>query len=142
MYRYVVEGFGACPSDTAYVPVSLTQAPNAGSDANLSICSSDAFVDMFTLLGPDAQPGGNWIYVTGGSLPHSSIYNPAIDFEGTYRYRVSGQPPCGQVDAYVNVTEPQAPNAGVAPPPFSLCTSQDPVDMRSYLGPHSALGSG
>ncbi|MBK7619614.1 MAG: gliding motility-associated C-terminal domain-containing protein [Flavobacteriales bacterium] len=138
VYRYVVEGFGACPSDTAYVPVSLTEAPNAGSDANLSICSSDAFVDMFTLLGPDAQPGGNWIYVTGGSLPHSSIYNPAIDFEGTYRYRVSGQPPCGQVDAYVNVTEPQAPNAGVAPPPFSLCTSQDPVDMRSYLGPQAA----
>ncbi len=133
IYRYVVEGFGACPSDTANVTVTLTQAPNAGADANLSICSTDPAIDMFTLLGPSAQTGGTWVYVTGGNVAHANMYNPAIDNPGVYRYRLAGQFPCSQDDAFVTVSEPQAPNAG-CDASVTFCSSQTPQLMRSFLG--------
>lgn len=132
-YRYVVPGVGSCPSDTAEVSVAVTAPPDAGISAPLLICSSDGPVDMFTLLGPNAQAGGNWVYVTGGNVPHTNIYNPAIDLQGTYRYRVAGSPPCAQDDAFITVTESQAPNAG-CDAVLNTCSDQDPILMRSFLG--------
>lgn len=132
-YHYVVGGVGTCPSDTADVEVTLITAADAGNDVTLALCSTDGSVDMFTLLGPDAQVGGNWTYVTGGNVPHSSVYNPAIDAPGIYRYAVQGTPPCANDFAFVTVNEPQAPDAGL-PNDIQLCSSQSPVLMRTQLG--------
>lgn len=132
-YHYVVGGVGACPADTATVSVSVTAAADAGVDAALAICSTDIGVDMFTLLGPTAQPNGNWVYVTGGNTPHGSIYNPAVDAQGIYRYAVQGAPPCPTDFAFINVTENPAPNAG-SDEEITLCSSQGSVSMRSQLG--------
>ncbi|MBL7963775.1 MAG: gliding motility-associated C-terminal domain-containing protein [Flavobacteriales bacterium] len=131
-YRYVVPGVGSCPADTAVVNVQVVPAANAGADANLNLCSTDGPVDMFLLLGASAQPGGTWVYVTGGNVPHTNIYNPAIHSPGIYRYRVTGQLPCPNDDAFVNVTEPQAPNAG-CDNTLTICSSQSPVNMFSAL---------
>lgn len=140
VYRYVVEGVGACPSDTARVTVSLTAAANAGNDAALPICSNGLPVDMFTLLGPSAQSGGNWTYNPGGPpIPHSSIYNPAVDNQGTYVYTVQGTFPCPIDQAIVSVTEPQAPNAGCASE-VALCSSDSPINMRTSLGCNPQVG--
>ena len=131
-YHYIVNGIGACPADTANVAMSITPAANAGNGASLNICSTDASVNMFTLLGPNAQTGGNWFYVTG-NVPHNGTYNPAVDAPGIYRYCVNATLPCAQHCAFINVTEPQAPNAGCSDS-VTLCTSQAPILMRSYLG--------
>lgn len=131
-YRYVVPGVGSCPADTAIVNVQVVPAANAGADANLNVCSTDGPVDMFLLLGPNAQTGGTWVYVTGGNVPHTNIYNPAIHSPGIYRYRITGQLPCPNDDAFVNVTEPQAPNAG-CDNTLTICSSQAPVNMFAAL---------
>lgn len=130
VYRYVVPGVGACPGDTANVIVQLTQAVNAGVNANLAICSSDAPTNLFPLLGPDAQTGGGWRF---NGDPHPGIYNPAIDAPGVYTYRVTGTPPCSDDLATVTVSEPQAPNAGCNAT-VSLCSNQAPINMRLSLG--------
>ncbi len=131
-YRYVVQGVGSCAADTAVVNVQVVLAANAGADANLAVCSTDGPVDMFVLLGVNAQEGGTWVYVTGGNVPHSNIYNPVVDNPGIYRYRVTGQLPCPNDDAFVNVTEPQAPNAG-CDNTLTICSSQSPVNMFAAL---------
>ncbi|MEO8587783.1 MAG: gliding motility-associated C-terminal domain-containing protein [Flavobacteriales bacterium] len=133
-YSYVVPGIGTCPSDTSEVTVGVTQPPNAGNDADLAICSSDGAVDMFTLLGPNAEAGGVWTFGGGPNPPvHSNFYNPAIDVQGTYRYTVMGAPPCANDAAFVTVTEHPAPNAG-CDGVLTVCSDQDPVLLRSFLG--------
>lgn len=133
-YYYVVPAVGSCPSDTAVVPINLVQAPNAGNDASISICSSDAPIDLFTLLGANAQSGGQWF--APGNVPHvgGGIYNPIVDGPGIYRYRVLGQLPCSATDdAFVTVSEPQAVNAGVSSS-VALCSNQAQIFMRDFLG--------
>jgi gliding motility-associated-like protein len=132
-YAYVVAAIGDCPADTAFVTVNITDAPNAGDNTSLGICSNDSGFDLFTVLGPNAQVGGTWVYVTGGSTPHAPVYVPAIDNPGVYQYTVTGQGPCANATALVEVSEPQAPNAGCNAS-VSLCSSQAPVLMRSLLG--------
>ncbi len=129
VYRYVVQGVGVCPADTAQVNVQVTQAVFAGVDAGVAICSTDDPLNLFPLLGPLAETGGQWTFV--GS-PHSGIYNPAVDVPGVYRYTLFGQVPCPNDDGFITVTEPQAPNAGCNAS-VALCSEQVPINMRLYL---------
>lgn len=129
-YLYVVPGVGSCPPDTAKVNVQLTIAVNAGNDASVSFCSNGAPTALFPLLGPDAQPNGTWTF---GGLPHPGVYDPAVHSPGVYRYRLLGQPPCSNDDAFVTVTELVAANAGCNAA-VNLCSSQAPINMRLSLG--------
>jgi len=130
IYRYIVPGVGACPSDTAQVTVQITQAPFPGNAASISICSNDPVVALFPLLGPNAQPGGVWRY---NNVIHPGVYNPAIDAPGAYVYTVSASFPCTDRSVTVLVAEPQAPFAG-SNAAVSLCSNQPPLDMRVPLG--------
>lgn len=130
IYRYIVPGVGACPSDTAQVTVQITQAPFPGSPASISICSNDPVVALFPLLGPNAQPGGVWRY---NNVIHPGVYNPAIDVPGAYVYTVSASFPCTDRSVTVLVAEPQAPFAG-SNAAVALCSNQPPLDMRTSLG--------
>ncbi len=130
VYRYVVAGVGACPADTAQVSVQVTQAVNAGTSTSVSICSTDPASSLFPLLGPNAQTGGQWTY---NNVPHSDIYNPAVDAPGAYIYTVQASSPCTNGTATVLVSEPQAPVAG-SNAVIEVCTSEPPFNMRLSLG--------
>lgn len=130
IYLYVVPGVGSCPSDTARVNVQVTQAVNAGDDVSVSFCATDAATPLFPLLGPNAQPNGAWTF--GGAF-HPGVYDPALHSPGVYRYRVPGQPPCANDDAFVTVSEFAAPNAGCNAA-VNLCSDQAPINMRLSLG--------
>jgi gliding motility-associated-like protein len=149
-YHYVIPGVGSCPADTAQVTVQITQAPNAGNDASTAVCSNGAVVNLFPLLGPNAQAGGFW--TAPGNVPHTGFYNPATNGPGIYTYTVPGQSPCANDFATVNVSEPQAPNAGTNWV-ITVCSSQGPITLVNQLpgspdpggswtgpnGPHNGL---
>lgn len=130
IYKYVVPAVGGCAADTALVTVEVRQPPNAGEDASVSICSTDALVNLFSFLGPNAQVGGQW---TLGGVQVTGLYNPAVDGPGTYLYRVVGQVPCPAAVAAVTVAEPVAPNAGEHAT-ITICSSDAPFNMRLQLG--------
>lgn len=132
-YHYVVPSVGACQADSAVVSVTEIAAPDAGNDAPLVICSTDPAVDMFSLLGPNAQTGGNWVYVTGGNIPHNNIYNPVIDAPIVYRYCVVGTPPCPTDCNFITVTENAAPNPGESDE-ITVCSDDGNFSMRGQLG--------
>jgi gliding motility-associated-like protein len=136
VYLYVVPGAGSCASDTARVNVQVTQAVNAGNDASISFCATDGPTPLFPLLGPDAQPNGSWTF---GGAQHPGVYDPALHSPGVYRYRLVGQPPCSNDDAFVTVSEFAAPNAGCNAA-VNLCSSQAPINMRLSLGCGAAAG--
>lgn len=130
-YQYVVPAVGNCPEQVAVVPVSVVPSPNAGEDAELEICSDDAPVQLFGLLGPDAEPGGSWRRFPG-NVPHPGVYDPVLDIPGTYVYTLTAQLPCANVSAQVVVAEFEAPNAG-GDNSLALCSNQAEVNMITFL---------
>lgn len=130
VYKYVVAAVGDCEADTALVTVVVRQPSNAGQNANVSICSTDPPVALFSFLGPDAQVGGTW---TLNNVGFSGVYNPAVNGPGNYVYRVPGQVPCPADIATVNVSEPIAAEAGNSAS-INVCSDDPPFNMRDQLG--------
>ncbi|WP_423818164.1 gliding motility-associated C-terminal domain-containing protein [Salinimicrobium sp. TIG7-5_MAKvit] len=73
-------GEGEC-EDTAAISITVIENANAGIDNTITLSPDDAPVDLFTLLGEDAQEGGTWSSGNG-------TFNPATDAAGTYTYTV------------------------------------------------------
>ncbi|MBK9176422.1 MAG: gliding motility-associated C-terminal domain-containing protein [Flavobacteriales bacterium] len=139
-YRYRVIGTPPCADDIANVTVTEPQAPNAGCDASVPLCSNGSAVLMRTLLGCDAQAGGTWVYVTGGNTSHGLFFNPAVDPPGIYRYTITGEAPCPNASAELTVTVNPATNAGQSAT-VQACQTQTEVNLFAALGP-SAQGGG
>jgi mucin-2 len=115
---------------TGTVTITVTQPPNAGSNAVLPLCGNSAPQDLFLLLGPTAQTGGTWSPALASG---TGVFNPAVDTAGTYVYTVVGTPPCINDTASASVTvtpQTDAGTDGVA----SLCSNTDPIDLFTFLG--------
>ena len=108
MYMYTVEN--SCGSDMAHFVVTVVQAPDAGSDNSISICSDAVPFSLFAQLLGSPQAGGTW---TVNGAPHSSTYNPGVDQPGVACYTVLGTAPCANDVACITINEVQAPNAGL-----------------------------
>ncbi len=127
IYVYFVTDGPDCPGDTTQLVISLIECPDpcaidAGQDAAITLCSSDAPVNLLVSLGGDA--GGAW---TGpGDLPHSGTFIPGLDNPGSYRYIVSAGEECAADTAYVTVVVNLAADAGISAQ-VSLCDSDAPV---------------
>ncbi len=136
VYTYVVPAIGSCQADTATVTVIVEQAPFAGTDATLGICSSADAVSLISLL-PGADAGGAWF--GPGNVPSNGIYNPALNNPGLYVYNVLGSPVCFPDQATVTVTEYQAVNAG-SDNTALVCSSSPPFNLFSELGGNPGQG--
>ena len=130
-YRYRVAGQAPCDDDEAVVTVTVVQAPDAGSNGSITVCSDDAPVDLFGLLGGDPDLGGSWTRPSGTS--HSGTYLPGVQMGGAFVYTVQGVLPCSAATASVQVTRVIAPNAGVNSS-VTVCSTNGPFALLSVLG--------
>jgi mucin-2 len=95
---------------TGTVTITSIPPPIAGNDvANLQLCTTGPAVDLFALLGATAQPGGTW---SPAMASGTGVFNPAVDAAGAYTYTVTGNAPCPNDTATVNVSIVQPSNAG------------------------------
>ena len=131
-YTYAVAAVGACPGATAQVCVGLSQSVNAGLDFNDTVCTDDATVVLFDLLGGTPDNGGFWT-IPGGS-PHSGLFQVNVDPLGCYFYTVPGVPPCSDDVAVVCIQAviPE-PDAGLDST-ITLCVNDPPYDLFQALG--------
>lgn len=130
-YVYTVPGITPCPSASATVAVTVVQAPDAGSDALLSLCNPGVPVQLFNSLGGGPDAGGTWTAPGGG--PFSGTFTPGTSVPGTYTYTVTGTAPCTNAQATVQVTVNQQPNAG-SNGAFSVCSNAASFDLFTKLG--------
>jgi len=128
-YVYTLAGNGLCPSDTASVTVSIVPPVNAGNDATLNICSNNNAVDLFALLGPNAQTGGVWSPALASG---TGVFDPATDPSGTYIYTITGNASCGNDSAAVVVTVTPGPDAG-QDGNVTFCINSAPSDLFDAL---------
>ncbi|MBL7939988.1 MAG: gliding motility-associated C-terminal domain-containing protein [Flavobacteriales bacterium] len=131
VYTYTVAGTAPCANAVATVTVTKNQQANAGIDADASVCSTDGALNMFTLLGPSAQAGGNWTVQSTGAT-HSATFLPTVDVSNIFVYTVLGLPGCANDAALVDVTLNNAPNAGFNGL-VTVCDSDDPFQLVNEL---------
>ena len=107
-FIYTVDLLGC--TDDATVTVNVLQAPNAGVNASMVVCSNDPPFSMWGQLGGSAGAGGQWTAPTANPVP--DVFDPAVDMPGIYTYVVSGTPPCANAVSTLLIIVNQAPNAG------------------------------
>ncbi len=132
-YTYTVTGPGACPNATADVVVTLTTAGDAGSNGTISLCTSDAAVNLFASLGGTPDATGTWSgpsTLTGGNL---GTFDPATMTGGTYTYTIAASGACPAVSADVVVTLTVGPNAGTNGT-ADFCSDDASANLFASLG--------
>ena len=99
--QYVYNFTGLCEIVNVTVTVSVQQALNPGTSTQTEICKNAAPIDLFTLLGPNAQTGGTWspALSSGGNM-----FNPVVDPSGVYTYSIISNDVCESVSATITVT--------------------------------------
>ncbi|HEY0045979.1 MAG TPA: gliding motility-associated C-terminal domain-containing protein [Flavobacterium sp.] len=128
-YIYTAIGTAPCADDTASVTVTLIPPPNAGVDGTAEICSNANPQDLFTLLGPTAQPGGTWFPALSSTI---GIFNPEVDAAGVYTYTVTGNNACGADTATITVTIIPGPDAGQNGA-VTMCENSLSQNLFNYL---------
>ena len=131
VYTYTVPGNAGCPDDVAELTMAVSPEADAGTDGIAQLCSNDAPVDLFTLLGGTPDAGGAWIDPNG--IAATSVIDPSIALSGAYTYTVTGLPPCVDATASVSITITPAPDAG-ADASAIYCNTSPPVQLFGLLG--------
>lgn len=117
--------------DAYVLSISTVLPPNAGTNSNLTLCSSDAPISMFQYLGGTPQVGGMWTGPNGSA--NANVFDPAIDPAGCFVYTVAADAPCPNASAMLCITVSQAVDLG-APMSIAACGSA-PIDMGAGLPP-------
>ncbi len=107
---YIYTFSKVCDNSNLRIPVTVSvnveQAPFVGLDKVLTVCSSEAPVDLFTLLDAGVTTGGTWSPALASG---TSIFNPAVDNSGTYRYTIAASAFCSSVSVSIVVTNNPVP---------------------------------
>ncbi|MGB5419309.1 gliding motility-associated C-terminal domain-containing protein [Algibacter sp.] len=136
-YTYTLTN--SCGTFTNQVEVTVTLAPNAGSDNTLAICVGDDPIDLFTLLGADAQSGGVW---TPTLTSTTGVFDPAVDTSGTYTYTVTAVAPCApDSTSDIVVTVSDTPAVIVLDPDPEFCLANNPTveDLSISIRPSGTV---
>ncbi|MBU2920125.1 hypothetical protein KO504_02105, partial [Winogradskyella psychrotolerans] len=135
-YTYTVNSNNSCPNESATVTVSITPEPNAGTNGTIDLCSNDAPIDLFSIIGSTPEVGGTWSpALTSGT----GVFDPATDSDGLYTYTVSGTGPCADATATVNVSVTPYKNAGENGT-IDICDNIGTIDLFDSLGGTPDLG--
>ncbi|MEZ5024822.1 MAG: gliding motility-associated C-terminal domain-containing protein [Chitinophagales bacterium] len=88
LYTYTVTN--SCGSASATIDITLQNATatNAGEDNSITVATSDAPFDLFTVLGGTPDNNGSW---TPSLQSGTGIFDPSSDASGVYTYTVSNQ---------------------------------------------------
>ncbi|WP_303318667.1 gliding motility-associated C-terminal domain-containing protein [Flavivirga abyssicola] len=87
---YTYTHTNACGVSSSEVVVTVTQAPNAGTNSPALICVIDGPTDLFTYLG-SADTGGIWSPALASG---TGVFDPLVDTAGVYTYTVAATGAC------------------------------------------------
>ena len=129
---YTYTHTNACGISSSDVVVTVTQAPNAGTDNTAPICVIDGPTDLFTFLG-SAQSGGVWSPALASG---TGVFDPLVDINGVYTYTVTATAPCltdSTADITVTINDSSAPVVNNATPEFCLADNPTVANLDAAL---------
>ncbi len=137
VYTYTVAATAPCTvDDTATITVTVTPAPDAGNDANRAFCENDPSLDLFTLLGASADPGGTW---TPALASGTGVFDPGVDPAGAYTYTLAPSATCPGDESIVTVTVAEQLFAG-DDAAVEFCRNDPSADLFATLGNNPDAG--
>lgn len=125
-----------CPStETTTLKVNVLETPNPGDPASISVCKKSDPVDLFPLLGPNADSPGTWSDLDNSSAISGSVFNPSLATDGIYRfgYNVTAGPGCPVQTAIVTVDFNE-------PPKFKDLVEECSAQLQDYKVKFTAFG--
>lgn len=134
-FTNTVEEMGC--TDTATLTVVANAAPNAGTNAAVTVCSNDAPFSMYQSLGSNPYAGGSWTAPDGAQV--SNWFDPSSDPAGVYLYTVIGDPPCMNATTTLLIMVNQAPQAGTDGS-ATFCTTDPAFLLLQHLGGTPSVG--
>ena len=129
-YVYDVNGTAPCPNASATITVTQLSDPDAGEDGSITLCSSNAPIALFDLLGGTPDPGGTWFNLNGDEL--GDTFDPSTQDAGTFTYLLTVPAPCSNDTSLVVVTVVQASSAGEDATTAS-CANGTAIDLFATL---------
>jgi len=137
VYMYRVTGTAPCAPDSATVTVTVTQAPNAGGSGELTICSGQATVDLFTGIVGAYDFNGTWHDDDGTGRLSTNFFNPGTPTQlppghYSFTYVVPANGLCTADSATVGVTIVAQLDAG-SNGTITVCSSQTQVNLFTGL---------
>ncbi|MDY0090083.1 MAG: hypothetical protein RBR78_06920, partial [Flavobacteriaceae bacterium] len=127
IFTYTVDSSTECPPDSATVTIIISYPPNSGEDSSVTLCETDAPINLFDYLNGTPDTGGVWT----PALPTDGIFDPATDSGGVYTYTIEDSV-CGNQTATLTVTVNQIPNPG-EDSSVTLCETDAPINLFDYL---------
>ncbi|GAA4971866.1 hypothetical protein GCM10023315_22510 [Algibacter aquimarinus] len=122
-YTYTLTN--GCGTASSEIVVTVTQAPNAGTDNSVTICVIDGVTDLFPLLGNAAQSGGTW---SPALISGTGEFDPNLDAAAVYTYTVVAVSPCTtDATAEITVTIDDTPTPTVSDPNPEFCLGDSPL---------------
>lgn len=137
-YTYQIIAPPPCTSDAAIVSVDIVAPADPGAPASITLCETDAQVDLFLELGGTPQAGGTW--TTASGQPFGGVFDPASHTAGDHTYTVQSTAPCAAVSAMVSVAVSDLANAGTDGT-LTLCNTSTPENLHGLLGGADPGGS-
>lgn len=131
VYTYSVAGTAPCPASSATVNIEVNPVPSAGTNGSGIYCQGAPVVDLFSLLAGVPDLGGTWTNGSGAVVP--SALDPQSAQSDTFVYTVSGQAPCPDASAAVQITIVPGATAG-ANGSITLCSTASPTSLFAELG--------
>ncbi|MBK9536113.1 MAG: proprotein convertase P-domain-containing protein [Flavobacteriales bacterium] len=129
IYTYTITVPPPCVSVSSTVTVTEIAPPNAGIDADITLCVSSPATSLFAALTGAPDASGTW---TGPSAVVGGMFNPATMTSGDYTYTVAGTTPCPSDMSVVSVSVVSTPDAGL-PGLITLCSSDVAIALFDQL---------
>jgi len=124
--------------------LTVSEAPNAGTNANVSVCATGTPVNLFAYLGVQASNSGTWSGPSPLTGAYLGTFDPSASIAGNYVYSVSGNG-CQDDEATITVAITTTNEASIDYPNV-LCAGTTlpvvPVLTGSAGGTFSADNSG
>jgi gliding motility-associated-like protein len=127
---FVVVTAGNCLNETLFT-FNIATPPNAGTGNTLTVCSTDASVDLFSLLGGSPETTGAWSGPSTLAGAHLGTLEPSTASSGTYTYTVTATTPCNNATANIVVTINETPDADFNPLNSSYCLGELPLQLTA-----------
>lgn len=137
VYTYTVQAEAPCPSASASLNVEVNEQPEAGNNATVALCSSDAALALLSLVGGAPDAGGVWTGPDGVSSNGQFI--PGSSGPGVYTYYLDGTSPCIDDQSLVTIAVSQAASVG-ANGAIAVCEDAASFELFPLLGAGTDAG--
>ncbi|WP_452601075.1 T9SS type B sorting domain-containing protein [Pontimicrobium sp. MEBiC06410] len=130
-YTYLLAN--GCGNFTSEVVVTVTQAPNAGGNAAITLCVIDGTIDLFTQLTGTPDTTGTWSPALASG---TGVFDPEVDTAGTYTYTVAATGFCttdATAEVTVTVNNSVPPTVVDANPVFCVTDNATVADLSASI---------